>query len=80
MVLNNKSLLFLFHFYVYYGGWEALGWVLFTRQLIEMELLLSTVLVFLTADGKKAVECLASAFTCPEWKWDILSVKFTDQN
>lgn len=47
---------------------------------METELLLSVMLAFITTDGKKALECLASAFKYPEWMWDILSVKFSSQN
>ena len=79
MVLNNKSF-FLLHFHVYYGGLEHLCWALLTRQLMETELLLSVTLAFIATDGKKALECLASAFKYPEWMWDILSVKFSSQN
>lgn len=37
-------------------------------------------LLLTTADGKKALECLMSAFTCPEWKWDttLLSVHWPE--
>lgn len=39
-------------------------------QLMGMEQLLFAML-FTIADGKKALECLESAFKCHEWKWDI---------
>lgn len=50
---KQQKLIISLSLYVYYGGWEALGWVLLTRQLIEMELLLSTVLVSLQQMERK---------------------------